>query len=156
MGKKSKNIPSQLDDARLEKLAVHRHLDLIVLFGSYAKGQTRPGSDIDVAVRMTREAFKRLAVNTDALWQWEIDLLADLDEIFDGTFDIDLVLLNRVFDSTFLFEIARYGILVYESEPTTFHCFRSYAARRFDDDAKFRRLGWEYLKRRCLDGERSV
>lgn len=31
--------------------------------------------------------------------------------------------------------------------PSTFHQFRSYACRRFYDDAKFRRWGWEYLRR---------
>jgi hypothetical protein len=84
-----------------------------------------------------------------------MDLFADLSAIFKPPEGLDLVVLNRA-DSTLLYEVARYGLPFYQREPGGFHQFRSYAARRFYDDAKFRRWGWEYLKRRCLDGERSV
>ena len=150
---KNASILSQIDNAKLKQVATRYQLELIVLFGSWAKGKTHSDSDIDIAVRTTREAFAQLSTNTEKQWQWEIDLLADLDEIINEPFDIDLVLLNQVFDSTFLFEIARYGKLIYQNTLTTFNQFRAYASRRFDDDAKFRRWGWEYLKRRCFDGE---
>jgi predicted nucleotidyltransferase len=144
------------EKAKLQEVADRHQLDLIVLFGSYAKGKTRP-DDLDIAVRITRKAFKQLfTADNEARWQWEMHLLADLETLIELPYDIDLVLLNQVFDSTFLFEVARYGILIYGKEPTTFDQFRAYASRRFDDDAKFRRWGWEYLKRRCLDGKQSV
>ncbi|MCZ6676413.1 MAG: nucleotidyltransferase domain-containing protein [Candidatus Poribacteria bacterium] len=145
----------QVDKAKLHEIADRYQLDLIVLFGSYAKGKTHP-EDLDIAVRTTRQAFERLSADHKARWQWEMNLLADLDEIVDQPYDIDLVLLNQMDNSTLLFEIARYGKLIYQKEPTTFLCFRSYAARRFDDDAKFRQLGWEYLKRWCHDNESAV
>ena len=148
------DILFKTDSSKLPQVAEPYKLDLIVVFGSYAKGKAQP-DDLDIAVRTTREEFARLS-SGEGLWEWELSLLADLDRIIDLPYDIDLVLLNRVFDSTLLFEIARYGIPIYEKEPTTFHHFRSYAARRFDDDAKFRRLGWEYLKRWCSDDKSAL
>ena len=141
-----------IDKTKLQEVADLCHLDLIVLFGSYAKGKAQP-DDLDIAVRTTHQEFLRLLSSNTARWQWEMNLLAALEEIIDLPYDIDLVILNEVFDSTFLFEVARYGELIYQREPTTFNQFRAYAARRFDDDAKFRQWGWEYLKRRCLDAE---
>lgn len=144
-----------VDKAKLQEVADSYHLDLIVLFGSYAKRKSRP-DDLDIAVRTTREEFLRLSSSDKTQWQWKMSLTASLEAIIALPYDIDLVVLNEVFDSTFLFEVARYGELVYQRELSTFDRFRVYAARRFDDDAKFRRWGWEYLKRRCLSAERSV
>lgn len=144
-----------VDKTRLQEVADRYHLDLIVLFGSYAKQKSRP-DDLDIAVRTTREEFSGFSSSNKARWQWEMSLTASLEAIIDLPYDIDLVVLNGVLDSTFLFEVARYGELIYQREPSTFDCFRAYAARCFDDDAKFRRWGWEYLKRRCLNAERSV
>jgi len=151
MGERSK-MRKFIDKTKLQEVADLCHLDLIVLFGSYAKGKAQP-DDLDIAVRTTHQEFLRLLSSNTARWQWEMNLLAALEEIIDLPYDIDLVILNEVFDSTFLFEVARYGELIYQREPTTFNQFRAYAARRFDDDAKFRQWGWEYLKRRCLDAE---
>lgn len=141
-----------IDKTKLQEVADWYHLDLIVLFGSYAKGKACP-ADLDIAVRTTREEFLRLLSSNKARWQWEMNLIASLEAIINLPYDIDLVILNEVFDSTFLFEVARYGELIYQREPTTFDQFRAYAARRFDDDARFRQWGWEYLKGRCLDAE---
>ena len=130
-----------IDKTKLQEVVDWYHLDLIVLFGSYVKGKAHP-EDLDIAVRTTREEFLRLLSSNKAQWQWEMNLIASLEEIIVLPYDIDLVILNEVFDSTFLFEVARYGELIYQREPTTFDQFRAYAARRFDDDARFRRWGW--------------
>jgi predicted nucleotidyltransferase len=144
---------SEIDKSQLQQVADRYQLDLIVLFGSYARGTARPDSDLDVAVHTTRPDYARRDPDEEAFW--EMDLFADLSAIFKPPEGLDLVVLNRA-DSTLLYEVARYGLPFYQREPGGFHQFRSYAARRFYDDAKFRRWGWEYLKRRCLDGERSV
>jgi predicted nucleotidyltransferase len=144
-----------IDKTKLPEIASNYHLDLIVLFGSYAKGKARP-DDLDIAVRTTWNEFLRLSSSNNNRLEWEMNLIASLETIIDLPYDIDLVILNEVYDSTFLFEVARYGELIYQREPQTFDQFRAYASRRFDDDAKFRRWGWEYLKRRCLDAEHSI
>lgn len=144
-----------IDKTKLPEIASKYHLDLIVLFGSYTKGKSRP-NDLDIAVRTTWNEFLRLSSSSNNRLEWEMNLIASLETIIDLSYDIDLVILNEVYDSTFLFEVARSGELIYQREPTIFAQFRASASRRFDDDAKFRRWGWEYLKRRCLDAERSI
>ncbi|MBC8230028.1 nucleotidyltransferase domain-containing protein [bacterium] len=144
-----------IDKTKLPEIASKHHLDLIVLFGSYTKGKSCP-NDLDIAVRTTWNEFLRLSSSSNNRLEWEMNLIAFLETIIDLPYDIDLVILNDVCDSTFLFEVARSGELIYQREPTIFDQFRASASRRFDDDAKFRRWGWEYLKRRCLDAERSI
>ena len=141
-----------IDKTKLPEIASKYHLDLIVLFGSYTKGKSRP-NDLDIAVRTTWNEFLRLSSSSNNRLEWEMNLIASLETIIDLSYDIDLVILNEVYDSTFLFEVARSGELIYQREPTIFAQFRASASRRFDDDAKFRQWGWEYLKRRCLDAE---
>jgi len=143
---------NHFDKARLQEIADLHHIDLIVLFGSYVKGKVNP-DDIDIAIRISQDESVKILSSKKVRWQYEMNLIAALDAITDLPYDIDLMILNDVFDSTFLFEVARYGEVVYQREPTTFNQFRAYAARCFDDDAKFRQWGWEYLKRRCLDAK---
>lgn len=108
---------------------------------------------MDIAVHTTRPDYAKRDPDSEALW--EMALFDELSAVFKAPEGIDLVILNRA-DSTLLYEVAKEGILIYQREETTFHQFRSYAARRFYDDAKFRRWGWEYLKRRCLNGGRTI
>ena len=158
---------SQIDLSELRQVAERYELDLIVLFGSYAKGRARRGSDMDIAVHTTQKSplyppfekggrgdFGQGNPSSEAFW--EMDLIADLSRIIPTPEGIDLVILNQVDSATLLYEVSAYGIPIYQRESMAFHQFRSYAARRFYDDAKFRRWGWEYLKRRCKIGERSV
>ena len=44
---------SEIDIFELRRVADRYQLDLIVLFGSYAKGTFRPSSDVDIAVHTT-------------------------------------------------------------------------------------------------------
>lgn len=144
---------SEIDGTQIKRVADRYQLDLIVLFGSYARGTARPDSDMDVAVRTTRPDYAQRDPDAEALW--EMHLFADLSAILKPPEGLDLVVLNRA-DSTLLYEVARYGFPFYQREAGSFHQFRSYAARRFYDDAKFRRWRWENLKERCLHGKRSV
>lgn len=137
----------------IRQVADRYQLDLIILFGSYAKGFSQLDSDIDIAVHTNRSDYGKRDVDSEAFW--EMALFDDLSSVFKAPSGIDLIILNRA-DSTLLYEVATYGILIYQQSPDSFHQFRSYAARRFDDDAKFRHLGWEYLKRRCSIGKRVV
>ncbi|MBM3238155.1 nucleotidyltransferase domain-containing protein [Candidatus Poribacteria bacterium] len=144
---------SDIDIFEIRRIADRYQLDLIVLFGSYAKGTFRPSSDMDIAVHTTRKDYAMRDDDSKAFW--EMELFDDLNAVLKAPEGVDLVVLNRA-NSTLLYEVARYGIPLYQREKDTFHQFRSYAARRFYDDAKFRRLSWEYLKRRCLNGERDI
>lgn len=99
-------------------------LELLVLFGSAAKGRTRRGSDLDLGV-------------------W-CDGAADLDAIYLalaprlGTDRLDLADLRRA-GPLLAFEVARTGRLLYERRPGAFRQFQSLAARRYWDTEKVRR-----------------
>lgn len=140
-------ILSEINISEVQQVADQYQLDLIVLFGSYAKGAPHLNSDMDIAVHTSRSDYAKRHPDAEAFW--EMALFEDLNAVLKAPYGIDLLILNRA-DSTLLYEVAVYGILIYQRGTDTFHRFCSYAARRFDDDAKLRRWGWEYLKRRCL------
>jgi len=48
----------QVNNQKLVEIAHRYDLDLVVVFGSQAQGQARPGSDIDVAVRWIRRDWE--------------------------------------------------------------------------------------------------
>ena len=110
---------------RLEDLrAVAPSVELVVLFGSVARGRSRPDSDLDVAVRC--------------------DGAADLDAIYlllaprFATTLLDLVDLRRT-GSLLAFQVARHGQVLYERDPGAFRSFQSLASRRYCDTDKLRR-----------------
>lgn len=98
-------------------------LQLVILFGSAARGRTRTTSDVDVAVRC--------------------DGAADLDALFVAlaprlkTDRLDLVDLLRA-GPLLAFEVARSGRLLFERTPGLFHQFQSLASRRYADTQKLR------------------
>ena len=145
------SILQDIDESHLRQVASRYELDLVVLFGSYAKGRARPDSDVDLAVHTTRPDYGARDPDAEALW--EMELFAALGEAVPAPEGIDLVMLNRA-ESTLQFQIASDGIPLHKADPLGFRRFRCLAARRYDDAAKFRRWGWEYLKRRCLDDRR--
>lgn len=111
--------------ARLADLdRVEPAIELIVLFGSAARGRARPRSDLDVAVRG--------------------DELVDLDALYLvlaprlGSDRLDLVDL-RTAGSVLAFEVARHGQPLFERAPGAFRSFQALASRRYCDTAKLRR-----------------
>jgi predicted nucleotidyltransferase len=127
------------DEARLKKVARRYNLDLIVLFGSHAKGRARKGSDVDVAVR----ARKRRWGDAD----WELGLVSDLTAALESAGEVDVAFLNGA-DPILLFEVARDGVLLFEADPAGFVQFRSYAARVYDDNRKWRERRRRYQERK--------
>jgi predicted nucleotidyltransferase len=117
------------DSDELKKVARRYDLDLIVLFGSHAKGRDRKGSDIDVAVR----ARKRRWGNAE----WELGLASDLTAAVKSSGEVDVAFLNGA-DPILMFEVASDGVPLFEAEPATFVQFVSYAARVYDDNRKWR------------------
>ncbi len=112
----------------VERLAdlerVEPAIELVVLFGSAAKGQARPRSDLDIAVRGDGP------IDLDALYPVLAPRL--------GTGRVDLVDL-RVAGSVLGFEVARHGQPLFERVPGAFRGFQALASRRYCDTAKLRR-----------------
>jgi len=118
----------RFDPEKLKRVARRYQLDLIVLFGSQAKGRTRKGSDVDVAVRARRRRWG------DA--NWELGLVSDLAAALESSGEVDVAFLNGA-DPVLLFEVASDGIPLFEAEPAGFAQFCSYAARRYEDNRKW-------------------
>ncbi len=113
---------------KLKRIARRYDLDLIVLFGSHAKGRAREGSDVDVAVRARRRRWG------DA--DWELGLVGDLADALESGGEVDVAFLNGA-DPVLLFQVACQGVPLFEAEPAGFAQFRSYAMRRYDDNRKW-------------------
>lgn len=117
--------PSERFAVRVEDLRdVAPSVELVVLFGSVARGRSRPDSDLDVAVRCDGPA------DLDALYLLLAPRLA--------TSLLDLVDLRRA-GSLLAFQVACHGRLLYERDPGAFRSFQSLASRRYCDTDKLRR-----------------
>ncbi len=134
----------QIDRDRLAQAARENELDLIVLFGSQASERARAGSDVDLAVRC-RSGRRRPRSP-------RLDLAAQLAPAFPPEVELDVTVLNDA-GSMLLFEVACGGQPLYEREPLLFWQFRSYAARRYDDDYKYRLRREKYLQERVEQWE---
>ncbi len=99
-------------------------VEIVVLFGSMARGVSRPDSDVDIAVLCDGPA------DLDALYLLLAPRLA--------TGALDLTDLRRA-GSLLAFQVARHGRLLYERNPGTFRSFQSLASRRYCDTDKLRR-----------------
>jgi len=103
--------------ATLEDLASKYKLDLILIFGSQARGEARPASDMDIAV-YGRQIFSETE---------KIQLLYELCDIFHMD-DIDLVdlrgappLLKKEVLSSCKILLQRDAMLLYQLESATLH-----------------------------------
>ena len=124
---------------KLKKVARRYNLDLIVLFGSWAKGRARNGSDVDVAVRARKRRWGDAG--------WELRLVSALNGALESAGEVDVAFLNGA-DPILLFEVASDGVPLFEAEPAGFVQFRSYAARVYDDNRKWRDRRRRYQERK--------
>ena len=127
----------QIDSARLNEIAQQFGLDLIVLFGSHAKGRARPGSDVDIAVRAIQRPWDD--------WKWEFEVEAALSDAIQAEGEVDTVFLNGA-SPLLMFQVASTGQALFEKEWGVFSDFKSYAALRYYDDEPRRERQTDYLK----------
>ncbi|WP_448382715.1 nucleotidyltransferase domain-containing protein [Desulfosoma sp.] len=129
-------VPQQTlcDDAALRRYCRERHIRLAVLFGSWAQGKGRQGSDVDVAVLPAR------GCHPDPL-QW----IFDFQEFF---FDrhVDLVVLSPHTDPLLLCEIFFTGRPLYEDVSGVFQAERIRAWKLYLDTAPLRRRRKSFLE----------
>ena len=135
------------DETRLKRVARKCGLDLVVLFGSHASGRGRAGSDVDIAVR--RQPGR---IEPDSL---KLEIAGALERAFPEAAEVDVAFLNEA-SSLLLFQVATTGRPLYERHPLLFWQFQSYAARRYDDDYKYRLRRDAYLDRRVKLWSRST
>jgi hypothetical protein len=78
---------------------------------------------------------------------WELDLVGNLASALESDSEIDVTFLNGA-DPILLFEVASDGVPLFEAEPACFAQFRSYAARVYDDNRKWRERRRRYQERK--------
>lgn len=126
------------DRARLARLIESTLLDvqMVVLFGSQAKGKATARSDWDIAVLANPGCYEGFSL---------FHLQEALADILSLSFDhIDLVNLRQC--SPLLgFAIACEGIPLYEETSATFRRFQARASKIYADTAKLRKLQRIYL-----------
>ncbi len=128
-----------VDEKLLRRVARKYGLDLVVLFGSHASRRARAGSDVDIAVRR-----RPGRAHANSL---KLELAGAMEQVFPERAEVDVVFLNEA-SSLLLFQVATTGRPLYERQPLLFWQFQSYAARRYDDDFKYRLRRDAYLQRR--------
>lgn len=123
-----------------KRIANRFNLSLIILFGSYAKGRIRTGSDRDIAVWIDTKRID------------ELRLFYEFVNLYQGE-NIDLLILNTA-DPLIQYEVAANGRLLYEKREGKFRHFQVFAIKRSDDGRKFSELDKDYIDR-YLKGEYS-
>ena len=82
------NVDSRVVERLSEALAAREEILEAYLFGSHARGKTRPDSDIDIAVYVDE------ALADEGHWGYRAELTTDL-MVALGTNDVDVVVLNK-------------------------------------------------------------
>ena len=78
------------------------------LFGSMAKGEVAPLSDIDVAVYLSY-------VDREAFFDVKLSLHRDICRALNRN-DVDLVVLNTVANNMLIEDIIRHGVVIYDRD----------------------------------------
>ena len=116
----------------LEKITRKYNLELVILFGSTARGKERAESDADVAVKsMTKLDFRK-----------QLRLAGDLRDVFNREVDLSLV---EYANPLLLHQICKYGKLVYGSG-RVFSGLKLYAFHRYNDYAPYFRMEEQLVK----------
>jgi len=128
----SLNSPSAV---QLQTLARQFGVRALVLFGSVARGTSREGSDIDIAVLLERQLKGE---RRRQLW-------AALSQLFSR--DVDLTVLNHA-EPLVRFRVACEGKILFVADGDAWETWKSYAVRQYWDTEKFREALKSYLSRR--------
>lgn len=123
----------------IDKLVRVYGIKLIYIFGSYAKGENRADSDLDIAVYFDSEVDGFV----------KLDILDELVGIFNRE-DIDLVILNNV-DEVLKFQVIKYGKVVYMEDLVTKVTFESRVMSEYMDREYFREVRNKYSHKRFLE-----
>jgi len=98
------NLPSDMAKYKFwDKLTDLPFVQSVYLFGSRARGDGRPKSDIDIAVNCPGASFEQ--------WQKVLDIIEDADTLLG----IDIVRYDTLSDSLFKRKIDENKVVIYES-----------------------------------------
>lgn len=130
--------------ASLIDWCVAHSIDICVLFGSRARGDARPESDYDLALKpaLPPAPLERVA------WQVELEALLDAD--------VSLVILTPDTDPVLGWEIAREGLLIFERDEGLWLNERARRWHLYHDALPFRRALAQSLRRYAEEKRRAT
>ena len=138
------------DKEQLADICHRFKINLVVLFGSRARGWETSKSDYDIGVWIENCPFERDWNQEAAIWEAFADLLR--------TDKLDLIILNRA-NGALSYEVACYGIPLYEGIPFAFQKFQVLSTKRCEDMKKVDKWNrWyieDFLERRRADDAQS-
>jgi len=127
---------------KLKALFQRSEVALAYLFGSHARGEAKPTSDIDIAILIRPEDAKG-----ERLYNSFRELMLGVREAL-GTERFDLLLLNSA-PLTLRFEVVSRGRLLYCRDEEVLNAFEMDVIRRFQDTAYLRAVQDGYLRERA-------
>ena len=120
---------------QIAEIARKHKLDLVVLFGSQARGKTHPKSDVDIGYI----GPKSFDMNASFKAEGEISHLLKRE-------DVEFVNLRRV-SPLMKKVVCDEGAVLYERESGVFTLFKLYALKMYAETKPLRALRYESLKR---------
>lgn len=124
----------QFDQKKIEEICQENGIKLLILHGSYAKGQQKHDSDIDVGILGEEK------IDHDAYHRILNDFLDVFGEKFDPAF------LNNA-EPLICYYTALSGKPLFEKNKGDFAEFKVQSIARYNDTKKFRDLEKFYIKR---------
>ncbi len=122
---------------KIKEIAICQDLDLVVLFGSYAKGRAMEESDIDIGI------FRKtggLTLND------QIILSGEFTELFrSNNVDVSIISPNN---PVLMYDILKYGKILYTTENKLADILRLYAWKLLAESKSFRDHSFSILKNR--------
>jgi uncharacterized protein len=130
---------------KLNKIGRKYDLKFIILHGSYARGEEKRGSDLDVAV------LGKKFID----FEKQLEIFGDLAKVFGDSREreLDVKTLHDA-DPLFLFEVVKDGRLVF-GDASAYDNFVLYAYKNFHNSRNLFRLRDELIERRMLDLKKS-
>lgn len=118
-------------------------IEALFLFGSVARGEARPGSDVDIGVLFTH--------GTKPAGLEVLQLNHDLNELLQRD-DVQVVSLNDA-PALLLHRVARDGHVLYAKTNRAVAEFYIYALQQYEDTRRLRQMQAELLDRRLTSRE---
>ena len=124
----------EYDKNLLQKMLQEHALDFVVLFGSYARGQIKKTSDIDIAIK--KEG--KIEIEEYSEIQSKLAKIFNVKDIKIGL--VEILHLSPIL----MWQIAKYGQLL-AGNPLKFKKNQLYALKKYLDTKKFRNLTKRYI-----------
>lgn len=120
-------------------------ISIAFIFGSYAKGQARNDSDIDIGVVFEKK------YSPAVFFQKEIALSANISEILHID-TVDLINLKTVVSPVLKHNVVFEGKLLFAKDEKKLFQLQKEVLQEFEDTKHLRQVQYEYLKKHIKEG----